>query len=680
MKRLLSVLLVAFILVTSVVVPVAAEVTADHTVSTYDDLKNLMSAIDDNDGYAGKVIALEGNIVLGDDWNTLITKKTFKGTLNGQNHTVTLSDSAEMLFYEVQGATIMNLTLVGDVENFTALNGQYHWGSIVRWVGAGETLIESCVNKVNFTVKDTAKQVIAGGLVGNTMNTGTKLTFKNCVNEGNIYSGEYDGYAGGFVGYCRATNGNIFENCVNKGKVEAKATKAGQGRAGGFIAMTGSGNYDFDGCVNEGEIVATNYAGGLIGHINGGGLVTFDDCANKNAVSGNYAGGFAGNLGNATSMTLTNCLNEGAITANTHVGGFIGDARKTTNLVNCLNKGNVVAQTSTAATAGGLIGYAFGITATVTNCGNMGDVSCLDYSKNEGWQGCAGGLIGWMQNYPVMNECFNHGDIVGAYAAGGLIGGWYYNARNNSAGYVKNSVSTGAVSAAEGKTDVLLGGLFGLLSSRYEGNSLVLENNYYASETLPVIAGISKWAIGTSGYGMKATVNGVVVEQGAEGEALAVDAFIANVNTELVKSAKKATAAEVPNGKATVFGVQESVVENDSFNVRFVTAVNDLSYDKLIYKVSVAGDKTKTYEPTETTVVYEKILENYGNTEVLYNGEKVAADNTVGETCLGLSALTVKGVPSTGNYTFTVAVYGVIGNTEVLCDVVTMTYTAQAAA
>lgn len=108
-----------------------------------------------------------------------------------------------------------------------------------------------------------------------------------------------------------------------------------------------------------------------------------------------------------------------------------------------------------------------------------------------------------------------------------------------------------------------------------------------------------------------------------------------------------------------IVGVQTSAHADSKFNLRVITAVNDLTtYANIRYKVTVSGEKTNIYASQDTNAVYSSILASYGTETVNTAHKDVVNNNVQGKECQGLSALVIKNIPTSGTYIFTISVYG----------------------
>ena len=117
-------------------------------------------------------------------------------------------------------------------------------------------------------------------------------------------------------------------------------------------------------------------------------------------------------------------------------------------------------------------------------------------------------------------------------------------------------------------------------------------------------------------------------------------------------------------------GVQESAVENNTFNTRLIAVVEDLQYDGVGFDITASytegGEaKTKTVKKSYTEA-YTKITANTDAGLVEY-----AAEDLGGQF---LYAISVKGVPATGKVVFTVKTFSVAGTTETVQSIYEVTY------
>ena len=173
--------------------------------------------------FAGKTVTLANDIALTKAWTPIgiytESKTHFKGTFDGQNHTVSGVEVTENgtkgvgFFGKVYTGTIKNLTVEGTI---TATNCDYVGGI----VGHGYATISNCTFKGN--VGSTKNTMQVGGIAGS-----GGFTITNCSVYGNVTA---ECWAGGIVGNCQ--DGGAYTNCYVEGVISAERSYWGGGAAG----------------------------------------------------------------------------------------------------------------------------------------------------------------------------------------------------------------------------------------------------------------------------------------------------------------------------------------------------------------------------------------------------------------------------------------------------------------
>lgn len=180
---------------------------------------------------------------------------TFKGTFDGDGHTVTLtlnvtSGSAGLFATTGNGAVIKNLTVDADVTSNVA-STSYGTAGLVGVAGY-PLVLENC--GVTGIIKNTSTSsnsgVYVGGLVGYLQDN---LTLKNCFAAANIssVSSQYNSVAGGMIGKMSSAYSVTAENCYVTGDVSAK------NYAGGFIGYLSSSSskpHTYTNCYTSGAV------------------------------------------------------------------------------------------------------------------------------------------------------------------------------------------------------------------------------------------------------------------------------------------------------------------------------------------------------------------------------------------------------------------------------------------
>ncbi len=230
-----------------------------------------------------------------------------------------------------------------------------------------------------------------GGLVGQAYNT----TFSNVKVGANIIDADDDhkvpSSIGGLVGV--VWSGCLFSECETSGALHANQ------RGGGLIGYIRDTAEDIkvEKCSSSVEIVnESQNAGGLIGLAYAPKLTVTDSHATGNVttLASHYAGGLIGSM-NGTS-TIQRCYATGNILCNggNHNGGLIGNAARTTGdslIEDCYATGNVTLKASNGRMAGGLVGVIENKTGiTIRRCYASGDIKS-EYSV-------VGGLVAFAKS------------------------------------------------------------------------------------------------------------------------------------------------------------------------------------------------------------------------------------------------------------------------------------------
>ena len=203
------------------------------SIKTAEDLMNLSNSTGN--------FRLDADITL-DSWEGI---DLFKGTLDGNGHTISINSGTNGLFKTAQNATLKNIELnvniksnennigglVGQTMNCTVencsvkgtLSGGRKLGGLIGAV-FGTLSVNNCSTNVDITstlVSDNRTQydnlTYAGGFIGTT-NRDSNVTIENCRSDGNVAS-EYQ-VIGGFIGITQGTSATI-TNCISTGNITA---------------------------------------------------------------------------------------------------------------------------------------------------------------------------------------------------------------------------------------------------------------------------------------------------------------------------------------------------------------------------------------------------------------------------------------------------------------------------
>ncbi len=378
---------------------------SEFTISDAADLAGLSGLVNGGTDFYNKTIKLNADIELNGtsnwtDWDddtapangwTPIglyvdgeNDKPFRGTFNGQNHTISgiyisTDNDYQGLFGYCSGAVIQNLI----VSQSFILGG----------------------NQV-------------GGIVGQTISG----TMDNCSNSGAIRG---TNCVGGLVGI----SAGAVSNSYNEGSV------IGFGAIGGISGAVG-GSGSLTGCYNTGavgtseayyngnEFAAFGIAGGVAGTSNG----DITGCYNTGTVSttGYYSGGV---LGKGDAITIQGCYSTGELTVNDHAGGMIGSSAGCT-IENCYTTGDINGSTR----VGGIAGSASGNTV-ISQCYSTGDITAIQY---------IGGIAGEIKDSGTISACYSRGDIEASFQSAGGIAGVVAGSQTSNT-LITNCYATGTV-------------------------------------------------------------------------------------------------------------------------------------------------------------------------------------------------------------------------------------------
>jgi len=248
-KRILS-LLMAFVMVVSLL---PASVRAAETVSSAKEF----AAMSANGSYK-----LTQDIEV-----TTPYKSTFRGTFDGDGHTVTLklnvtSGNAGLFATTGQDAVIKNVEVTADVTSNVA-SSSYGTAGLVGKV-SGATTITNCgvTGTVSNTATSTSSAVYIGGLVGY---QAANLTINDCyttckVTSSNLYSSSS---TGGLIGKESNYYTLSATNCYTTGAVTA--AKGYAGGMSGYISCSASYKHSYTNCYTAGSVTVTGAASNAYG-------------------------------------------------------------------------------------------------------------------------------------------------------------------------------------------------------------------------------------------------------------------------------------------------------------------------------------------------------------------------------------------------------------------------------
>ena len=310
-------------------------------------------------GQTGRQFILEKDITVSNSIQNL------KSTFDGNGHTITL-DNNITLFQNIEGGTIKNLAITGDISNPTCYDFRY--GTFACKV-TGNSTIENCVNRANimcYQGMQHGKNTSVGGICA-FISGGT---IKGCRNEGTITCDAQ--YTGGIAG--NSSSMLYVEGCYNCATINVTIASGEDDQifVGGIIGnlpLSSSGTLKVENCQNNGSIVINNSTsgtlccGGCFGQVSSISGFSIENCSNTSQGSiscttssgAMYFGGIIGSDEGNNGSTMINCYNEGNIESSAirFAGGLLGRSRKM-SIINCFAYCDITANNVAGLVANGL--------------------------------------------------------------------------------------------------------------------------------------------------------------------------------------------------------------------------------------------------------------------------------------------------------------------------------------
>lgn len=222
----------------------------------------------------------------------------------------------------------------------------------------------------------------AGGIVG-TSHCYTK--FDNCTNKGDVQATGY-GKAGGIIAELHAWNLNNFieiNNCSNSGQIVSQGST---GSAGGILAHAIT-NIKINNCENTGKIISGMYsaAAGILA--DGVGIINIDSCKNEGEILATSAGSYSD----------VNCIGAGILAKSIVTGYAVNDISVQMKddhikITNCSNTGDIKSTCHT----GGIISSTNADDIEISNC------KVSDCSINDVFAGDKGGIAGYLNTSKIL--------------------------------------------------------------------------------------------------------------------------------------------------------------------------------------------------------------------------------------------------------------------------------------
>lgn len=565
------------------------------------------------------------------------------------------------------GAVIRNLTVQGTMTETKNGTHMAEIGGIVATVAGSDILFENVTN--NVTITSLIDNGTVGGFIGCITTTAdavteetdnASVTIRNCVNNATLSAS--CGRLGGFVGSSygqsltiadSVNNGSVNDalfvggfigmidivgdadseaalnrtttltGCWNKGSVKTDLdTSKGWPSAGGFIGDTAwmKHNLTMTDCINLGRITCNNNGGGLMGSAKVQDKLTDGDytmkrCYNYGTGIALASGGAAGFLKYVAScnMLFEDCINFASMTAaGGSCAGFIADTKNATlTFKNCLNYGDITLNETTRSkqTGGLLSNVQESGTVTLEYCANYGTVT----ANINGWTRIAG-IIGSIADAATctvrLNYCANYGELVAPKieeTASGhqpLVADMVASIGTNATVAINSCYGAGKATlptfaSGDSLPDNYIAAMFGRTSATTTMENCVTGYKLQEQTAFTTIGGLTGAQMlmpGDDNYSANQLLCSDLNEGCEEGkEVYTFDGdvvFITAYNQKPI----------------TMYGTQETAVNDGTFDVRLVAIVDSKDYAGAgIELTGIADGKGITKKSYDIKTVYEKI-------------------------------------------------------------------------
>ena len=313
----------------------------------------------------------------------------------------------------------------------------YQWGSVVAgiagWIHV-YGVVTDCTNTGAVSGVGGVGGIVSLASCGNNAISAIKIA--NCINTADLtgngsYSGGTSSCANvGAGGICAATSAYTYwgsgsanpryvtiEKCINRGNVTVSNSSGSADATGGIV----------------GNIYDPNYQNGKSVYINDGARI--NDCINEGNITADYyVGGIVGLIGSryAQQPRITNCVNRGKVTSNNYsvkysgilIGGLVGGvmayntsfrSRVQFHIYNNYSSGDVVFTSGVCATPylGGLIGSTWGGGYFANNYLSGNVVTSTGAAPTETELQALGAIVGYQNADVVKNSYYPQGVLGG---------------------------------------------------------------------------------------------------------------------------------------------------------------------------------------------------------------------------------------------------------------------------
>lgn len=310
-----------------------SDITEDMDIWNKSDMELFRDRVNIGRTYEERTVRIMEDIDLeGNETNQWTPISLFKGTFNGQKHSISgiyinVNSSDKGLFKTIKNAKIENLY----IKNST-IKVSSHVGTLSYFMDSS-TIENVHIDSDVYIVAKTGPSCWTGGIVGaaeSGRNTIKKSSSKANINSAGDYTG---GIAGTFYG--------TIDECYNKGNIIVNNSSSWN--VGGIIGVnhgTGNENVFINNTYNTGTVRGGHFVGGIAGSAHTGisTQLLLTNCYNIGEINGtsNYADliGYTGNKGKTT-----NCYTRSQSITATRLGNLFTNDVKNENQTWRYNKG-----------------------------------------------------------------------------------------------------------------------------------------------------------------------------------------------------------------------------------------------------------------------------------------------------------------------------------------------------
>ena len=223
-KRSLSWLLMLALILSLCAMPAGAALveSPDLEIGTLAELQAFAADVTSGkELYKDKTVVLTADIdASGETWSPIgaaADNKSFRGTFDGQGHTVTLaikSSERYMAMFRYNHGTIKNVKVAGSITCTTAAAG---FNAMLCAWNKNDGVIDACINEAACSLSGASSAALVANNQG---------IVKNCINRGSVTAAMLNGV----IAY-----GGKLENCLNVGTLANKAYNMSTGTAAGLV-------------------------------------------------------------------------------------------------------------------------------------------------------------------------------------------------------------------------------------------------------------------------------------------------------------------------------------------------------------------------------------------------------------------------------------------------------------